>query len=156
MSRPPNISDEDLALEFLAGKIEQSPKGQISHTFHDPGSDGESAARAALLRLLRSRQPLSEMIRWRLAALLDPAHSLEERKFTIENRQAGQQPHHVIALEIARYIAAEAATGRQIESAKEAAKDRYAVSLSTVERAWREHKNSKLVGSIWHAGRTVN
>ena len=108
------------------------------------------------MRLLRDHEPLSSIIRWRLAALLDPAHQFEERKISIENRASGPQPHHAISIEIARFVAAEASTGRQIEFAKEAAKDRYAVSLSTVERAWRDHKNSELIKPIWHSGCTFN
>ena len=83
-------SDEELALDFLAGRTEES-EGRVSHKYLEPDGDEENAARAALLRLLRSHQPLSGMLRWRLAALLDPEHTLEERKFLIQNRQPGKQ-----------------------------------------------------------------
>jgi hypothetical protein len=154
MTRHP--TDEELALEYLAGKIEQGPDEKISHKYHEPGTEEEQASREALIRLLRGYRPLSSMIRWRLAALLDPDAKSEERKFTIENRKGGEQPHHVIAIAIAWFIAAEIATGRKLESAKEEAKERYGVSLSTVERAWHDHKNSRLIRPIWEAGRTVN
>jgi hypothetical protein len=148
-------SDEELALEFLAGKFEES-EGQVFHKYLEADSKEEGAARDALLRLLRSPQPLSNTLRWRLAALLDPAHTLEERKFLIQNRQAGSQPHNVIALEMARFIAETVATGCKVDAAVAAAAARYAASERTVWRVWSDHKWSPLIRPIWEAGRTVN
>jgi hypothetical protein len=114
----------------------------ITHKFHKPGSKAEAEGRAALIRLLRRHyQPLSPMIRFRLAALLDPNHRYEERIFTIKKRRPGAQPRHAFMIEIARFIAVETAAGRKMESAKEAAKQRYGVSMSTVDRAWSNHKD---------------
>jgi hypothetical protein len=150
---------EALALEFLGGKISQAPDGTIFLKYHELGSEEERAAREALIKLLRGREPLSNVLRWRLAGLLDPAAKFEERKFTIENREGGKQPHHVIAIAIAQFIAIAIAPqggSQKLESVKEAAKDRFGVSLSTVERAWRDHKNSPLIRGIWEGGRTIN
>jgi hypothetical protein len=52
-------------------------------------------------------------------------------------------------IEIARFIALEIAKHGKIEAAKEAAKERYAASMSTVERAWADHKDSDLIGPMW-------
>jgi hypothetical protein len=148
MARHP--TDEELAFEYLGGKVEQNERGQIVHKFHEPGSDGETAAREALVRLLKGDRDLSVGLRHRIAALLDPtAQWEEERKFTIENRRPGPRPHHAIMLEVAWFIALEVAAGRQIESAKEAARERYGFSLSTVERAWSDHKETALIAPIW-------
>jgi hypothetical protein len=96
------------------------------------------------------------MIRFRLAALLYPNHRYEERTFAIVNRRPGMQPRHALMIEIAWFIAVEIAAGRKVESTKEAAKERYRVSMSTVDRAWKEHRDSELIGPIWKAGRTIN
>jgi hypothetical protein len=132
-------SDEELALDFLAGRLEES-EGRVFHKYLEPDGDEENAARAALLRLLCSHQPLSGILRWRLAALLDPEHTLEERKFVIQNRQPGKQPHRIITLEIARFIAEMVATGCKVDSAVVAAAKRFATSERTVWRAWSDHK----------------
>jgi hypothetical protein len=150
-------ADEKFALEYLAGKFEKDERGKITHRFHESGSEEEARSRAALIRLLRGHhQPLSPMIRFRLAALLDPGHQYEERTFTIGNRGAGRPPRHALMIEIAWFIALEIADGRKMESAKQAAKERYAVSMSTIDRAWVDHKDSELIGPVWKAGRTIN
>jgi hypothetical protein len=137
-----DTDDEELALEYLAGKFEKDQRGQITHRFHQPGSKAEAESRAALIRLLRThQQELSPMIRFRLAALLDPDSHYEERTFTIENRRPGPQPRHALMIAIAYCIAVEIAAGRKMEAAKEAAKERYGVSMSTVDRAWIDHKD---------------
>ena len=150
-------ADEKFALEYLAGKFGRDQRGKITHRFHESGSEEEARSRAALIRLLRRHhQPLSPMIRFRLAALLDPGHQYEERTFTIENRRAGPRPRHALMIQIAWFIALEIADGRKIESAKALAKERHAVSMSTIDRAWADHKNSELIGPVWKAGRTIN
>ena len=89
------------------------------------------------------------MIRFFLAELLDPNSQLEERTFTIANRRSGPQPRHALMIEIARFIALQIAEGRKVESAKQEAKDLYRDSMSTIERAWADHKDSDLIGPMW-------
>lgn len=150
-------ADENFALEYLAGKFGRDQHGQITHKFYKPGSEEEARSRAKLIRLLRGHhQPLSPMIRFRLAALLDPGHQYEERTFTIKKRRVGARPRHALMIQIAWFIALEIADGRKIEFAKELAKERHGVSMSTVDRAWAKHKNSELIGPVWKAGRTIN
>lgn len=48
------------------------------------------------------------------------------------------------------------ADGEKMEATKEAAKELYGVSMSTVDRAWADHKNSELIGPMWKAARTIN
>jgi hypothetical protein len=130
-------TDEELALEYLAGKF---GKRGITHKFHKPGSKGEAVSRAALIRLLRRHyEPLSPMIRFSLAGLLDPDSQYQERTFTIVSRRPGARPRHAFMIEIARFVAVKTAAGDKIESVKEAAKQRYGVSMSTVDRAWSDH-----------------
>jgi hypothetical protein len=149
-------TDEELAPEYLAGKFKKR-RGQVSHKFHKPGSRAEAESRAALIRLLRAyQQPLSPMLRSRLAALLDQDHPYEERMFVIENRRSGPQPRHALMIEVARFIAIEIAKGQPMKSTKEKAGQCYGVSARTVDRAWAEHGNSELIGPIWKAGRTIN
>jgi hypothetical protein len=128
-------SDEELAGDFLAGEREES-EGKVFHKYLEPGGEEEAAACAALVRLLRSHQPLSAALRFRLAALLDPAHIMEERKLVIQNRKGGSQPHHAIAIEIAVFIAETIATGCKVDAAVAAASSRFATPERTVWRAW--------------------
>jgi hypothetical protein len=137
-----DTSDEQLAFEFLAGRFEETQIGQVS--FEYLAGDKEQEARAALVRVLRGDQPLSHNVRFRLAALFDTAHSLEEREFRISFRSKGR-PNNAIALEIALYIAAEIALSANLRRAMGSAADRYNVSSATVWRAWSDHKGSELV-----------
>ena len=120
-----------------AGRFEQHGD-TISFKCLNPGSPGEKQAQQALVRLLRSRLPLSEMIRWRIAGLLDPEHQFENRKLVIAFRKKGKQRNHTRDYLIARTIAAELKTGRDMESTVAEVKKRYDVSRSQVLRVWRQ------------------
>ena len=89
------------------------------------------------------------MIRFCLAELLDPDSPMEERTFTIANRRPGPQPRHALMIEIAWFIALQIADGQKMESVKQEAKELYAVSMSTIDRAWADHKDSELIGPMW-------
>ena len=145
-------ADENLAFEYLAGKFVKDEHGKITHKFHESGSEEEARSRAALIKLLREHRELHPFIRSSLAELLDP-DSLEERTFTIANRQSGRQPRHAFMIAIAWFIALQVADGRKMESVKEQAKDHYRVSMSTIDRAWADHKDSELIGPMWKAAR---
>jgi hypothetical protein len=136
-------SDEDLAMEFLTGLVNYKPGGQQL----EAGSKRESEGQKALLRLLRNNIPLSSTIRWRLAALLDPAQTTEAREFVIKPRRKGKQPNHPRDVEIARDIAAAIAASNGRRGAKETAirdaTKRYGVARPTVIRAWEKH------GDFW-------
>ena len=93
------------------------------------------------------------MIRFCLAELLDPDSQIEERTFTIANRRSGPQPRHALMIEIARFIALQIADGGKMESIKEEAKNLYGLSMSTIDRAWADHKDSELIGPMWKATR---
>jgi hypothetical protein len=140
------MSDEELAIEFLLHAIEHESGGQLSFKHLEPGSKRERDAREALVRLLRSFEPLSVAMRWRLAALFDPTHPLEAREFIIRARRKGKQPNHTRDLRIAETIALEISAGPgRMEAAISAATHRYGVSRSTVLLAWRKHKRQPLV-----------
>ena len=141
-------ADENLALEYLDGKFEKDDRGKMIHRFHEPGSEEETRSRAVLIKLLRESRELSPRIRFRLADLLDPDSQYEERTFTIANRRSGPQPHHALMKQIAWFIALKIAHGEKMEATKEAVKELYGVSMSTVDRAWADHKNSELIKSI--------
>jgi hypothetical protein len=149
-------ADERLALEYLVGKFEKDEHGKITHKFQEPGSEEEARSRAALIKLLREYRELNPVIRFSLAGLLDPDSQYQERKFTIENRRSGPQPRHALMIQIAWFIAMKIADGQKMESVKQEATELYAVSMSTIDRAWADHKNSKLIGPMWKAGRTIN
>ena len=141
--------DENLALEYLVGKFVKDHHDKITYKFHKPGSEEEARSRAALIKLLREYRELNPVIRFCLAELLDPDSPMEERIFTITNRRPWRQPCHALTIEIARFIALQIAEGRKVESAKQEAKDLYRDSMSTIERAWADHKDSDLIGPMW-------
>ena len=136
-------TDEALAMEFLAGRFEQHGD-KISFKCLDPGSPREKEGQQALVRLLRNGLPLADIIRWRIAALLDPEHQFEHRQFVIAFRKKGKRPNHTRDTLIARYIAAELKTGRDMESTIAEVKKRYGVSRSHVLRVWREARSEEL------------
>jgi hypothetical protein len=140
-------TDEDLAMEFLAGYVYQEPDGKVSYKYDEPGSDGERTAKVALVRLLRNGSPLSNIIRWRLAALFDPDHTAEARELHIKprSRHGAKPPQYVRDVEIARIIAAEVNANGKIEAAKAFVMKRYGVKESTVDRAWRKHGKAWLL-----------
>ena len=141
--------DENLALEYLVGKFVKDEHGKITHKFHKPGSEEEARSRAALIKLLREHREPNPVIRFCLAELLDPDSPMEERTFTIANRRPGPQPRHALMIEIAWFIALQIADGQKMESVKQEAKELYAVSISTIDRAWADHKDSELIGPMW-------
>ena len=141
--------DENLALEYLVGKFVKDEHGKITYKFHKSGSEEEARSRAALIKLLREYRELNPVIRFCLAELLDPDSPMEERIFTITNRRPWRQPCHALTIEIARFIALQIADGRKMESIKEEAKNLYGVSVSKIERAWADHKDSDLIGPMW-------
>jgi len=136
-------TDEDLAMEFLGSRFEHhGDKVSIKNLL--PGSAREKECQTALVRLLRGAPPISTMIRWRIAALFDPEHTQESRKLVIALRHKGKQPNHPRDLMIASDIAAELATGRDMESSVAEVKQRYGVSRAQVLRAWKKNKTSPL------------
>jgi hypothetical protein len=136
-------TDEALAMEFLAGRFEQHGD-KISFKCLDPGSPREKQAQQALVWLLRNGQPLADIIRWRIAALLDPEHQFEHRQFVIAFRKKGKRPNHTRDTLIARYIAAELKTGRDMESTIAEVKKRYGVSRAHVLRVRRRARSERL------------
>ena len=141
--------DENLALEYLVGRFVKDEHGKITYKFHKSGSEEEARSRAALIKLLREYRELNPVIRFCLAELLDPDSPIEERTFTIANRRSGPQPRHALMIEIARFIALQIADGGKMESIKEEAKNLYGLSMSTIDRAWADHKDSDLIGPMW-------
>jgi hypothetical protein len=136
-------TDEALAMEFLAGRFEQHGD-KISFKCLNPGSPREKEGQQALVRLLRNGLPLANDIRWRIAALLDLGHRFEHRRLVITFRKKGKQPNHARDFLIARYIAAELETGRDMESTIADVQKRYGVSRSHVLRVWREARSEEL------------
>jgi hypothetical protein len=140
-----DTDDEALAMEFLAGWFEQHGD-EISFKCLDRGSQREKEAQQALVRVLRNgAAPLADIIRWRLAALLDPEHQFEHRKLVMASRKKGKQPNHTRDTLIARYIAAELKTGRDMESTIAEVKQRYGMSRSHVLRVWRVARSEPLI-----------
>jgi hypothetical protein len=140
-------SDEALAMEFLIGTV-KNIGGIVSFDYLTPGSEREKAAQQALVRVLRKAHPLSNSIRWTIAALLDPSHQRENRKLVIQLRRKGKQPQHARDLHIAIDIAADRASKMKMESAVMNAMGRYGARRATVLRAWEKHRSSPLVRAL--------
>src|SRR5258708_35578055 len=84
-----NKTDEDLAIEYLGSKATKRDDGVMEFTYVEPGSDRETECLNALCGLLRSREPLSTGLRWRLASLFDPEAPIEARQLVFRRRRGG-------------------------------------------------------------------
>jgi len=130
--------DEKLAGDFLAGWPEEID-GRIIHRHFEPGSDEEKAAQAALVRLLWDPgKPLNWAIRVRIAALLDPTHQFEARKFVIKNRPGVKR--RLTDSDIINFIEEKRAKDCTVEDAVADAADRFPFSTTTIWRAWRRRE----------------
>ena len=138
--------DEDLAFEFLGYKAIEKD-GVRSLFYLTPGSKREAECRAALLRLLRGGADLSNAIRWRLAGLLDPESTVDDRVMVIEKRAKGgtNEPSTARAIEVARSMAAVVNAGGNREKAIEAAIQQFGISRSSAERAFKDHANAWII-----------
>lgn len=145
MTHETDETDEELALEYLGHKRIQ--RGSVTDfVYLEEGSDRERQCIGALIRILRGPEEVSAIIRWRLAGLFDPDHTVEARKLTIVRRRAGgiNQPSEARDIAIARDLAAAVAVGDKLDSAVRAAELEYGVSRPTVMRAWKDN------GKIWN------
>jgi hypothetical protein len=155
-TRGGRLSDEELALEFLEGRLTAEWDDDISDISelrnvsraYLAGMD-EEEARRALVQLLESDEPLPRRLRYALASLFDsnPA-SFEERLLVFQSRShvRGEKGYGRFLLrEMAGFVAEQVAAGSKLEAAMFLAKEKFDVSLSTVERAWRKNKSDDLV-----------
>jgi hypothetical protein len=72
-------ADEHLALDYLDCRVIKR-NGVIEFVYVEPGTDRETQCLAALDRLLRGGEPLSVMLRWKLASLFNPAKDAVEAR----------------------------------------------------------------------------
>ena len=146
-ARPPLSEDERLALEYLSGRLSVGDDGEFSHSKLD-GAE-EEAARQALVRVLESEGPLWRRIRITLATLIDSnPDSFNERQldFRPRSRKPGEKGlGRFMSREVAGFVAELVSEGRQLKYAMLTATEKFDVSLSTVERAWRKNQNDDLV-----------
>jgi hypothetical protein len=109
-----------------------------------PGSFEERSGRQALARLLRSSQPLSRIVRYMLANLVDPEAG-DTRAILLMRRTRARLPASIRDHDIAYFIAWRVENGTAMKVAKldaqDYAKERFnkKISVTTVNRAWSKH-----------------
>jgi hypothetical protein len=131
-------ADEWLADFFLWG---DSPPtfGRIKRRYPKPG-DEEREALQALLRVLKSEQPLSRTLRNRLAELFDPDSTKAERHLKIKFRRSGHQSQQRQDAQIARYVSFQEKKHGKNEAAIRDAQTRFELSRSKIFEALNRHK----------------
>jgi hypothetical protein len=134
-------SDADLIDDLLFCSQLQTSKVR-ARRYIRPGTQRERDARAALARLLCSKQQLTDPIRFALGVLLDPRQNTRPYGLVLRNLKGGRQ---LSGLEdaIASHIAKRRIAGVLHKIAVQEAIEKYGVSQSTVDRAWRH------IGDFW-------
>jgi hypothetical protein len=98
-------SDLELAVHLLHGRIEEDAGGRFRWVYLEEGTARERDARRALAKLLRSKDPLDEQIRYWLAGLFDPqAIGLEQRKISFTYRNWNRPTDHAAGIHVFIYI----------------------------------------------------
>jgi hypothetical protein len=156
--------ERDLILEFLGGRFarigreKKKPKGQKDRPKGQKGRPivwGEDRARMLLAKQLRSNS-VSDVIRWRLAALIEP-DLLGRRSYrgpdgssrmrptsqwmvVIEPRHPGKKlSHQRRDQNIAHWVARWKAAGKQVKWALGEVSKQYDVGEETVRQAWHKY-----------------
>jgi hypothetical protein len=129
--------DEKLAFNFLFGRRVGAPGGLTKPAYLK--GDDELRARAALVRLLRSRRALLPLIRHGLANLLDTdAPAPDDRQFLIRYRSKGGPSQDFAHYKIALFV--NALGWKKTEAAVQAAMTEFKVDRKTVYKARKEYK----------------
>jgi hypothetical protein len=135
-------NDEKLAGDFLAGWPNDEIDSPLIYRHFEPDSDEEKEAQAALVRVLRDPgRPLNWAIRVRIAALLDPTHQYETRKFVIENRPGAER--RITESEIIAFIEEQMAKGCNVGTAVEDAAEKFGREPRTIWRVRERHEAKK-------------
>jgi hypothetical protein len=130
-------SDLELAEALLRGTIEQDAGGRLRSACLVEGTARERDARRALAKLLRSKEPLDENIRFLLAGLLDSqAAGLEQRKISFTYRNPGKPTNHAAGIHVFVYIQATVQSGAKVTAAIITAATEFSISEEMAKRYW--------------------
>jgi hypothetical protein len=130
-------SDLELAQDLLRGRIEQGAGGRLRSVYLNEGTARERDARRALAKLLRSKDPLDEQIRFLLAGLLDPqAAGLEQRKISFTYRNPGKPTNHAAGIHVFVYIHGSIKSGAKVTAAIITAATKFSISEEMAKRYW--------------------
>jgi hypothetical protein len=128
--------DEWRADYFLWGHTPPT-LGLFKKEYPKEGTHDESLARQALLRVLRSPEPLSRTLRNRLAELFDPLSALAERQLVFKRRRSGRPPDPRTNKQVANYVASKAKDGGK-EAAVAAAQEKFGLSRKQIYKKLRD------------------
>jgi hypothetical protein len=130
-------SDLELALHLLHGRIEEDAGGRLRTVYLEEGTALERDARRALAKLLRSKDPLDEEIRFWLAGLFDPqAIGLEQRKISFTKRPWNRPTDHAAGIQVFIYINDSIKSGAKVTAAIEEAAEKFSISAEMAKRYW--------------------
>jgi hypothetical protein len=126
--------DEWRADYFLWGHT-PATQGLFHRKYPQEGTDDERLARQALVRVLRSSEPLSRTLRTRLAELFEPRSAIVERQLTFKRRRG--RPKSRSNKQVANYVNRKTKDGGK-EAAVAAAQERFGLSRKQIYKKLRD------------------
>jgi hypothetical protein len=128
--------DEWRADYFLWGQTPPTP-GLFRREYPIEGTEDERLAREALVRVLRSPEPLSRTLRSRLAELFDPQSAIAERQLVFTRRRKGRPPESRANKQVSNYVSRMEKAGGK-EAAVAAAQEQFSLSRKEVYKKIRD------------------
>jgi hypothetical protein len=128
--------DEWRADYFLWGQTPPTP-GLFRREYPIKGTEDERLAREALMRVLRSAEPLSRTLRSRLAELFDPQSAIAERQLVFTRRRKGRPPESRANKQVAHYVSRMEKVGGK-EAAIAVAQEQFGLSRKEVYKKIRD------------------
>jgi hypothetical protein len=138
-----STEDEMAANDYLWGFTDTSAGLAETIYLEKIGEHAVRKCRRALVRVLRSEQPLNKVLRNHLAELFDDASKATHRILEIGNRKKGGKPNRSAERQVGKYIESRRRVGIKQEAAIEEAMKRFHVARSTVLKHLGNYRKSR-------------
>jgi hypothetical protein len=126
---------QEMLINILLGGF---VKNDTNHYWEDKSPD-ENRGREALVELLRSKRPLTRVLRDTLAALFDPKENYypgAERRLLFELRRVGNPKETILHSSVAQHIYDAAKGGASVKAGIDSAIDEFGLQERNVRRIW--------------------
>ena len=135
--------DLELAFLLLQGSIGRDGNNRFTESYLEKNEPLEIQAREAIVRLLRSQEPLDRSLREMLAGLFEPApdsYPGGERRIVFEFRKRGNRRHVLRDIIITRIIYEKILAGRTVNKAVECAIEDFGLERDQLMKMWSRHR----------------